>query len=173
MRIFLTLCLFTLLFYSCKKDNVSNPPLNGCDIQNVYADNAKKVTITRGVWGTVSLAEGDCMPSIPYNPCRIRHCPVRRTVRIYDYSKADNTVPYNPYGPFFDSLNTRFVAQVETGENGFFQADIAPGQYSIFMVENGKLYADNNKRDNQGGLCPFSFASGTITVNLLLNYVTY
>jgi hypothetical protein len=62
---------------------------------------------------------------------------------------------------------------VDTDDNGFYQADIAFGNYSIFIMENGKLYADNNKRDDQGGLCPFSFTNGTINVNLVLNYVTY
>jgi hypothetical protein len=65
------------------------------------------------------------------------------------------------------------VAEVTTDETGFFQADIPSGHYSIFIVENGKLYADNNTRDNQGGLCPFSYSTGTININLVLNYVTY
>lgn len=170
MRTSLSLYLFALLFIGCHKDKNSNTTPVGCDMQVVYGENAKKVTITNGVWGTVSFAD---MPSVPYTPCKIRHCPVKRTVKIYQYTTTNNTVPNNPYGPFFDSVNTQLVAQVDADENGFFQADIPSGHYSIFIVENGKLYADNNKRDNQGGLCPFSFTTGTINVNLVLYYVTF
>lgn len=173
MRTLLSLCLFSILFIGCHKDKNSNTTPAGCDIQKVYGENAKKLTITNGVWGTVSLAQGDCMPTIPYTPCNIRPCPVKRTVKICQYSTTNNTIPYNPYGPFFDSLNTQLVAQVNTDENGFFQADIPAGHYSIFIVENGKLYADNNKKDSQGGLYPFKFSSGTININLQLNYITY
>ena len=173
MRVSLSLCLFCLLFVGCHKYKNSNTTPANCDIQQVYNENAKKVSITNGVWGTVSLAEGNCMPSVPYTPCKIQRCPIKRTVKIYQYSTTSNTIPFNPYGPFFDSLNTQLVRQVNTDENGFFQADIPTGHYSIFIVENGKLYADNNKKDNQGGLYPLSFTSGMINVNLELYYVTF
>ena len=172
MRTVLRLCLFLLLLSSCHKDK-NTTATHGCDIQKVYAENAKKVTINNGIWGTVSLAEGDCMPSVPYKPCKIQNCAVKRTVKIYQYATTNNTIPNNAYGPFFDSLSTQLIIQVNTDENGFFQADIPAGHYSIFIVENGKLYADNNKMDSQGGLCPFSFNTGTINVNLVLNYVTH
>jgi hypothetical protein len=172
MKTALSICLLILLFYCCSKDhNKATSPT--CNIEQVYADNAKKVTIANGVWGTVSLEEGNCMPSVPYAPCKIQRRPIKRTVKIYQYSTTNNTIPFNPYGPFFDSLNTQLVRQVNTDENGFFQADVPPGHYSIFIVENGKLYADNNKKDSQGGLHPFSFTSGTINVNPELYYVTF
>jgi hypothetical protein len=69
MRTVLSFCFFTILFISCHKDKSNSTLPVGCDIQKAYADNLGKVTIINGVWGTVSLAEGDCMPTVPYNPC--------------------------------------------------------------------------------------------------------
>ena len=173
MRISLILCLFTILLNGCRKDERSNSIPVGCDMQQVYSGNAKKVTISNGVWGTVSLAEGDCMPTVPYTPCKIHQCPIKRIVKIYQYTTINNTIPSNLYGPFFDSLTTQLVTQLVTDENGFFQASIPSGHYSIFIVENGKLYADNNKMDAQGGLYPFDITAGTVNTNLVLNYVTH
>ncbi|MBX3256203.1 MAG: hypothetical protein KF862_18845 [Chitinophagaceae bacterium] len=171
MRKTLNVCSFTLLFIGCRKDSNSFTPID-CDIQQVYVSNAKKITIPQGVWGTVSFAEGDYMPTISYHAPSIQHCPAERTVKIYQYSTVNDAVPGNPYGNFFDSLNTQLVTQVHTDENGFFQADIPAGHYSIFVVENGKLYA--NKKHEQDGLSPFHFTYHTINVNLVMTYrVTY
>ena len=168
MKIPLGFCLSVLLFISCHKDNNNSTTLNTCNIQQVYADNAKKVAITHGIWGTVSSVEGNCMPTVlPCNSC-CRNCPVQRTVKIYQYTTLNDAVTSDPYKVFFDSFNTQLVAQVDTDENGFFQADVPAGKYSIVVIENGKLYA--NTRDGQGGLSPFTFSSGTKNANLTMTY---
>lgn len=168
MKIALRLCLSVLLLISCRKDNNNSTTPNTCNIQQVYADNAKKVTITNGVWGTVSSVEGDCMPTVPACNSCCRNCPVQRTVKIYQYTTLSNAVTSDPYKVFFDAFDTQLVAQVDTDENGFFQADIPAGNYSIAVVENGKLYA--NTRDAQGGLSPITFSSGIKNANLTITY---
>ena len=167
MRIALGLCLFIILFISCYKGNNGTPP-GACNIQQVYEDNSKKVTITNGVWGTVSSVEGDCMPTIPACNSCCRNCPVQRTVKIYRYTTLIDAVTRDPYMVFFDTFNTQLVAQVDTDENGFFQAEVPAGNYSIVVVENGKLYA--NTKDGQGGLSPFTFGSGTKNANITMTY---
>jgi hypothetical protein len=69
---------------------------------------------------------------------------------------------------FFDKFNKQLIAQVNKDENGFFQADIPVGRYSIVVIENGKLYA--NARDGQGGINPFVFSSGTKNINLTMTH---
>jgi hypothetical protein len=69
---------------------------------------------------------------------------------------------------FFDTFNTQLVTQIDTDENGFFQVDIPAGQYTIVVVENGKLYA--NTSDGQGGLSPFTISTGKNNVNLTMTY---
>lgn len=165
MKIALGFGVFVLLFISCHKDNNSTQT---CNIYQVYADNTKKVTITNGVWGTVSFVEGDCMPTVlTCNSC-CRNCPVQKTVKIYQYTTLSNAVTSDPYKVFFDTFNTRLVTQVDTDENGFFQAEIPEGNYSIVVVENGKLYA--NKRDGQGGLSPITISNGIKNANLPMTY---
>jgi len=166
MKIALGLCFIIFFFISCHKDSNNTTP--ACNIQQVYSDNAKKVTITNGVWGTVSNVEGDCMPTVPVCNSCCRNCPVKRTVKIYQYTTLNDVVTSDPYKAFFDSFTTQFVTQVETDENGFFQTVIPAGHYTIVVVENGKLYA--NTRDGQGGISPFTFSSGTKNVNLTMTY---
>jgi hypothetical protein len=167
MKTALSICLLILLLSGCNKDHNKEIPAI-CNIEQVYSDNAKKVTITNGVWGTVSCIEGDCMPTVPACNSCCRNCPVKRTVKIYQYTTINDVVTNNPYGTFFDSFTTQLIVQVDTDENGFFQTDIPAGYYSIVVVENGKLYA--NTRDGQGGISPFILTTGTKNVNLAMTY---
>jgi hypothetical protein len=157
--------LLALTLYSCNKDNTTKI---GCDIQQVYVDNANKVTITNGVWGTISMMEGNCMPTVPPSTNSCKNCPVKRTVKIYQYTLFSNATPSGNSTIFFDSFNTQLVAQVDADDNGFFQVSIPAGHYTIAIVENGKLYA--NGGDGQGGLSPFTLSSGTQNVNITITY---
>lgn len=134
----------------------------------MYADNAKKLTITNGVWGTVSSMEGDCMPSVPTCNSCCRNCPIKRTIKIYQYTLIGDAATSDPNTGFFDSFNTQLIAEADTDSNGFFQVDIKPGKYSIAVLENGKLYA--NTTDSIGGLNPFTLTTATQNVNLILTY---
>jgi len=154
---------FTLL--SCHKNNTTP---TGCDIQQVYKDNAKKVTITNGIWGTISSIEGDCMPPVSPSSSRCKNCPVKRTVMIYQYTLFTNATASAGLGGFYDNFSTPLVAQIDTDENGFFQISIPAGRYTIAIVENAKLYA--NGSDAQGGLNPFTFSTGTLNVNVAMTY---
>src|SRR5688572_14281551 len=106
-KIFYALSLSALLFQSCHKDEKGQLAAV-CDIQKIYADNASKVTITNGIWGTVGLMEGNCMPVIPPTSSTCKSCPVKRTVRIYDYTLASQAVPQNGLS-YYDSFITQLV----------------------------------------------------------------
>jgi hypothetical protein len=159
------LCFFALTLFSCNKENVTE---NSCNIQQTYTDNANKVTITNGLWGTLSSMEGNCMPMVqpPGNSCT--NCPVQRTVKIYQYTLFSQAIPSGNSTYFFDSFNTQLVAQTDADQDGFFQVSIPAGHYTIAIVENGKLYA--NDGDGQGGLNPVTFSGGTQKVNITMTY---
>jgi len=160
---------FSVLFFlmSCHKDEQANSPA-ACNMQEVYSVNSKKVTITNGVWGTVSSLEGDCMPTVPACSSCCRNCPVQRTVRIYQYTTLNATIGVNQHAGFYDGFTTQLIAEVDADGNGFFQANLAPGIYSIVIVENGKLYA--NSIDGQGGLNSLTVEAGRKNVNLAITY---
>lgn len=160
------LSTLTLLFLSCRKDEKSQPAA-GCDIQKVYVDNASKVTISNGIWGTVAFTEGNCMPVVPPTSSTCKTCPVKRTVRIYEYTTFSQAIPQDGRG-FYDSFSTQLVKEFDTDSGGFFQTELAPGNYTIVVLENGKLYTFG--LDGQGGLSPVNFTGGKQNVNLTLIY---
>lgn len=166
MKTIITFCILLVTASSCRKEIPVES--TNCDIQKVYADNATKVTITNGIWGTVSAMEGNCMPIVPPSLTSCKNCPVKRTVKIYQYTLISDATRSNNSPIFFESVNTPLVTEIETDVNGFFQTNITPGKYTIVIVENGKLYA--NGTDGQGGLSPVTITSGTQQVNLIMNY---
>ena len=114
------LFIVIFIFFGCDKDRTTH---TDCNIQQAYADNAKKVTITNGIWGTVSSMEENCMPVVPTTNSTCKYCPVKRTVKIYQYSLFSNATPSGNSTIFFD-INTPLVAEVNTDDNGFFQLNI-------------------------------------------------
>lgn len=163
MKTLVRLIIPVWLFASCHKANTP-----GCNMEQVYAANVQKVTITNGIWGTVANTQGNCMPSVPPAATTCQTCPVQRTIKIYAYSLLSNATPYNGSPVFFDSFNTTLVAEANTDENVFFQVSLPPGHYSLAVVENGKLYA--NGSDGQGGINPFTFTGGTQNINVVMTY---
>jgi hypothetical protein len=79
-----------------------------------------------------------------------------------------NATPSGNSAAFFDNFNTQLLAQADTDNTGFFQINIAPGTYTIAVVENGKLYA--NGRDGQGGLNPVTLSGGKQNANIIMTY---
>lgn len=165
MRSTILLILLALLAGSCEKRCVEPAP--SCDIQKARTENNAKVTITVGVWGTVSFMEGNCMPIIDPANTTCRHCPVKRTVRIYAYTTRSQATASGS-GGFYDSFSTILIKEVETDANGFFQATLPSGQYTLVAVENGKLYA--NSSDTQGGINPFTVESDAKKADLVITY---
>ena len=161
-----SLSILAVLFLSCQKEKNSQPSA-GCDIQKVYEDNISKVTISNGVWGTVAFKEGNCMPVVSPTSSTCKTCPVKRTIRIYEYTTFSQAVPQNAQS-FYDRFSTQLVKEFNADRNGFFQTDLTPGNYTIVVLENGKLYSFG--LDGVGGLSPINFTGGKQNVNLTLSY---
>jgi len=165
MRHLLGCILMTFVVYACHKSNTAT---TDCDIQNTYAQNAKKVTITKGVWGTVSLMEGNCMPMVPPATNTCKHCPVQRIIKVYPYTLIQNATSVPNTASFFESFNIPALAEITADANGFYEINLPDGQYSLALVENGKLYASG--LDGQGGLNPVTINGGVQKVNLIMTY---
>lgn len=165
-RFLLLIPALSVLGCNNKKEDKLPPPAV-CNIQQTYTQNEAKVTISQGIWGTISSIEGNCMPAIGPGPSPCSHCPVKRTVRIYEYTLRSNAVQGTQPG-FYISFNTQLIREVTTDNDGFFQTDLPPGQYSIVIVENGQLYG--NGTDGVGGINPLNYTSGLINLNLKMTY---
>lgn len=173
MNRIIAFALLAGIITGCKKEK-NETPLR-CDMQKIYADNAKKLTLTKGVWGTLASSEGDCMPSMPPDGPPVSNicgytCPVKRTIKIYAYTLATNATHY--FGDFYTDFNSTLVAETEADANGFYQVNVPDGHYSIAVVEEGKLYA--NTRDTAGGVTPVVISNDVQKVNLTMTYkMTY
>jgi hypothetical protein len=162
-HLFFTMMMVSLMTACDKNDS----PAVGCDMNQVYTTNATKVTITNGLWGTVSNTEGNCMPMVgPGSTCKT--CPVQRVVKIYPYTLRSQATVSGSSVVFFDSFNTTLVAETTADANGFYQVNLPAGTYSVAIVEDGKLYV--NSFDGAGGLNPVTVPSGILKVNLNMTY---
>jgi hypothetical protein len=154
-------CLIILVLFSV---SCSRNPFSDCNLEKVYKTNAAKVTITEGVWGTVSFMKGNCMPGS--SGCS--NCPTRRTVRFYEYTLMNQAVKAGMYNDFFTSFSTSLVKEIETDDKGFFQVALPPGKYTMVVLEDGKLYS--NISDGQGGINPVIYNGGRQNVNFSITY---
>ncbi|HEX6914912.1 MAG TPA: hypothetical protein VF145_06705 [Chitinophagaceae bacterium] len=156
--------LFVAAFVSCcRKQTAAVLPV--CNINQTYASNAARATVTNGIWGTIASMEGNCMPVV--NPMTCKTCPVQRKVRIYAYTQYSQATPQGA-NSFYDSFGTQLVKEVDADADGFYQADLAPGQYTIVVIENGKLYAFGF--DGNAGISPFTVTGGKQNLNLTMTY---
>lgn len=124
---------FIILTLSCSKDS---EPESKCYSETDPPRNSHKVTIKQGVWGDVWFWSGNFMPV-----GRGEICQVKRMVYVYelttisDVEKIDDT-------PFYSAINTNLVTIVESDNEGFFQIELGPGNYSLFVKEDGKFYSN-------------------------------
>lgn len=155
---------------SCKKTTaVADVPVS--DLQKSYTDNAAKVTISNGVWGTLSTIQGDCMPTIDPKGSTCKTFVIQREVRIYAYTKSSNAIPTYPLNGLYDSFNTQLIKTVNADAQGFYEAALPDGTYTVVFVESGKLYATTG--DGQSGISVANITQNKVNLNLVLNRAAY
>jgi hypothetical protein len=168
--VYLLLCLCTS-FASCNKGS-SSTDSDVVNIEAVRALNAAKVTITNGVWGTVSTIEGNCMPFIGTGTASTcKAYAIQREVRIYAYTTTNDALPKNPLIGLYDSFSTALLKTVQADAKGFYQVSLPDGKYTIVFVEDGKLYS--NSFDNNGGLTAVEVKQNKVLANLVLMRAVY
>jgi hypothetical protein len=169
-----------ILIAGCKKntqtefpDRQPEPPIltANCDMQPIYANNETKPTIGRGVWGTVTFTEGNCMPVFLPNQTSCRTCPVRRTVRIYEYTTRSQAYPLAGNPAFYPEFNTRLIKEINTDADGFYEAELPAGIYTIVVKEGSYLYASMG--DGFGGINPVTITSGRTKSNFPITYKAF
>ena len=132
-RIFL-LCLLPLA--GCGGSAVSLPP---------PTDLSREVTIKQGVWGRILFLQGSFFPNDPNSQGSTN--PVSR--RIYFFPAVnykDAITDFN--NVFYLGLPGTPVRIVESRADGFFQAALPPGRYTMVTREEGGYWA-NLIEDNE------------------------
>jgi len=96
--------------------------------------------------------------------------PVQREVYIYKAVKLDDTINHD--GSFFKSISSDLVEKVETNREGKFRVYLAPGRYSLFVLEKGQLYANTFDGDNY--VHPVTVEPNKFTeIKISINYKAY
>jgi hypothetical protein len=100
---------------------------------------AWEVRADRGlVHGKVTFWEGDFMP-----PASGTVLPVRRPIFVFEKTPVAQTVQSLSGGSFYSFVLSRLVDTTESGEDGYYQIALPPGDYSLFVLErSGDFYAN-------------------------------
>lgn len=162
------IALFVLFIVSCEKDRTIEEPFEYGSIDELYEYNSLKISISQGLAGTLTLKEGNCMPMIGGSG----YCntfPVERTIEIFECTTKDDV---GGYFPLYDEVNSKFIAKTKTDVDGFFQLELSPGKYSVFIFEKDKYYA--NFYNGDGVINPIEiFADSILSQNLRIDYAVY
>jgi hypothetical protein len=123
---------------------VKNPPRNG-----------NRVSISQGIWGDVWYWGGNFMPPCPTGTVRA----VGREIRIHELTSVSDVEIAS--GGMYRKIRTTLVATVWSDADGFFQAGLPVGRYSLFVVEDSLFYASSG--DGEGHLMPVEVLENSVT----------
>lgn len=128
----------------------------------------KEPSITQGVYGTVIERYGDWMPG---STADHGERPIACDVYVYEYTMlSDFGGSVSVYYP--DAMPKPFVTKTTSDSKGFYEINLAPGTYSIFLLEDGKLHA--NGCDDYGGINPITINSNEkLERQLVLDHAVY
>lgn len=132
----------------------------GCPGDGRPLRNADKVTIAQGLWGDVWFFEGDFMPICPQGHVRA----VSREIVVFELTTQVDTTPGSSQ-VFYSEIHKPEIARTTSDRTGFFQVELPPGVYSVFVVENAEYYMCFFGDDVS--LASFSVNSGEVTDVLL------
>ena len=115
-------------------------------------------TLPQGIVGTVYRVGGNHMPD-PHHPAG-PPAGVRSTVYVFELTNIGQ-VNRQGSSPYYTSVGTRFVKQVETDDKGHFQVGLAPGSYSLFTKKGNLYYA--SRMDDKNNIAPVEVLPGKMT----------
>ena len=114
-------------------------------------------TINEGIYGTVKERYGDWMPWVGCNPPDHGERPIVCEIYAYEYS------------PSSDYLQAPLVGTATSNKKGFYEIALAPGTYSVFVLDptNGKLV-----NANYGNTVTVEEGKA-VELNIMLNHAVY
>lgn len=120
--------------------------------------------ISQGVYGSVLFWEGDFMPTYPEDDSGGEVYPVVRDVCIFEavlhHDVEWSYVEIEPGCSTYlaTDIPATLLAVARSDKNGYFEAELPPGMYSIFVREGGHYYA--NLIDGAGYVFPVEVREG-------------
>ena len=144
--------------------------LVACERKNDVETPIESPTITQGIYGQVKERYGNWQPVLDPNDKNRGYRPIVRDIYVYEYTTVkDFDQSYIDCLYPADKMPNPLVATTTSKENGFYQLQLEPGKYSVFMLEEGNMYA--TRGDDYGGLNPITIGVGSLLqYNLILNH---
>lgn len=156
----LLLVLLSFAFLSCSTEAHH---VNSCYSKQDPPRNTAKVSIEQGIWGDIWFWKGNFMPV-----GRGDICQVQRRVYIFEPTTREN-VEQVGYSPFFTNVHTNLITTVDSDVSGFFQVELDPGTYSLFIKEGDNYYS--NSYGPGGEIFPVTVTEGEVS-EVLINITT-
>jgi hypothetical protein len=128
-----------------------------------YAALKESPTITQGIYGKVTLITGNCMPSVEPGSSCIK-TPVSRTVCIREPAS------WNAVEHTYLENETPLVTTTESNAKGFYEVELSPGSYSVFVEDEGKEYCNLFSDE---GACLVELGNGLMEYNIQINHATW
>lgn len=127
-------------------------------------------TITQGIYGQVRERYGNWEPVWDPNDNSRGYRTIVRDIYVYEYTTIkDFDQPHIDCLYPADKMPKPLVAKTTSKENGFYQLQLEPGKYSVFMLEEGNMYATGG--DGYGGINSFTIEVGSLLrFDLILNH---
>ncbi len=133
--------------------------------QPIKTSPTQNEAIKQGLTGNVSLATGNCMPTIgtSKSSCSIKKLSTKIYIREPATGKnMDYSYLKNP---------TKLIQTVTSSDTGNYQAAVPAGTYSVFADDNGKEYC--NLSDGQGNMCRVTVGPGITEYNIKIDHAVY
>jgi hypothetical protein len=119
-----------------------------------------------GIKGYVYLETGNRMPS-PDAPLPVSKG-IKTTLYIYTLTNISE-VERDGVSAFYKNISTRFVKEVNTGNDGYFKLKLKPGLYSLFVRKADLYYS--SQFDEKNNIHPVEVKPGQMTdVVFKVNY---
>ena len=112
----------------------------------------------QGIEGVVRMVSGNQMPAPGVK--RKTLPAVRAQVCVFELTNISQVVRKGS-SPYYSSVNTRLIKEVETDSTGHFCVCLPEGRYSLFTKSGEGYYA--SRRDVDNNLAPAEVSKGKMT----------
>lgn len=111
-----------------------------------------------GIKGHLYRVSGNQMPS----PGEPKTAPQGMKTMLYVYELTNiSQVSRSEGSPFYRTISTKVIKEIESGDDGSFQVKLDPGQYSLFVKKGDLFYA--NIYDGNNNIYPVKVSKGKMT----------
>ncbi|MDB5256662.1 MAG: hypothetical protein JWM14_1357 [Chitinophagaceae bacterium] len=124
------------------------------------------ISISEGIAGSVIFKQGEFDATDKLRSEEGVLYGVQR--KIYIYTQTNIRAVDIAEGDFVNNVYEQLIDSMESNPEGYFERKIKPGKYSLFILENNRLYS---KMDEEGFYFPVTVNKDSVsTVKLEIDY---